>query len=219
MAEQISPEPGRSDQEREFQKFVQETMDYAADVRAKAALATDKFAYAVKYSKAVISEGLSNPHLNDFSDEALERIGMLGVGEQSDLQSRVLEQLVRNDDNSEQFRKILKLAIARVLEEKIELPSSVNEWLQKYLRHELPDTLGIKGRPKKQGFEDLIFQTVQDLVDYHGLNATRNDTGSPTSASDAVAEALCQLKQSPRSYYRVRRIWQSKPGYRFPFQG
>ena len=37
--------------------------------------------------------------------------------------------------------------------------------------------------------------------------ATRNDTNSPESACDAVAEALKQMDESPASYASVKRIW------------
>ncbi|MBR9864877.1 MAG: hypothetical protein GYB24_15675 [Rhodobacteraceae bacterium] len=51
-----------------------------------------------------------------------------------------------------------------------------------------------------------IWNAFSDLVD-KGMNPTRNDTSPPTSACDAVAQAMIELGERPNSYSGVSKVW------------
>jgi hypothetical protein len=207
-------ESGRPARARKFQKYAQYIINYAAEIRAEAAMQPDKFTYAVGYAKEKITQLRANPNYltDDLSDAELERMGMIGFTGQSEFQSRFLEAMVRNDENEEQMRKMFELAIAQALEVNIELSPSVKEWLHKYLRNELPAIKPTRGQPTNRKYQHQISQIVQDIIEYIELDSTRNQTSSKKSAIDAVAVAMRKLGATPSSYHRILKIW-LKHGY------
>lgn len=215
-----SDRPARA---QRFAKWALEVVAYAQELSAAAALAPDKFEFAVDYAKKEISELLEGPKLtDDFSDDELERMGMIGFSRRNQFQSDFLEGMVCNVENDGQVRKMLELATARALEENLELPSSVKEWLLRHLRNELPAAKPNQGRPPNHKFQHRISQIVQDIIEYIGLVPTRDDeieTGKRKNAVDAVVVALRDLQDQsharqdkflqhlPTRYDRIRKLW------------
>jgi len=188
----------------------QDLVDYAAEKKAKAAIQSDKFTYAVSYAKEqiILIRGDESCSTDNFSIGVLERMGMIGFSGQSELQTNFLVSMVAEENDNKQTRAMLRLAIARTLKENIELPSIAKEWLQKYLRDEFPALTPVRGQPPNQRYQHRISQIVQDIVEYIDIKPTRNDaTHSKTSAIDAVANAMCELKKTPNSYDRIKAIW------------
>lgn len=138
----------------------------------------------------------------------------MGFNGPSELQASMLKGMMVNEDGSREVRTSLKLAIARSIDENIELPCIANEWLQKYLRDELPELTPDRGPPTTQKYQHRISQVMAGIVEYIGLEPTRNDEPAPNnennckeSAVDAVVDAMRELGASPSSYSRIKAIW------------
>lgn len=102
--------------------------------------------------------------------------------------------------------EVAKLAVAFQLERGDPLPDVVQKWLIQDLNGEIEKPPEKTGRKKKEWFDILVWIAIQSRVN-DGMTATRNDVSPPTSACDAVAEALVALGLSPRNYAGVKRIW------------
>lgn len=173
-----------------------------------------KYKKAVEYAKSKLSIELEKPSLKfSLPTDELEQIGLMGFVP-SAYQQESMEALIAESEDDPKIREILQLGLARAIEEGIDIPDIASLWLSRLLRRELRTPANTKGRPQNSRLQALIFHTVQDLVDHHEMNPTRNDSSPSTSASDAVADALRQLGQAPSSYDRVRKIWQAKPALR-----
>jgi hypothetical protein len=98
-------------------------------------------------------------------------------------------------------------AVALALERNFELPPLIKDWLLQYLRGQVPKPNGKVGRNNSPYMlKVLMCECVQDLCDM-GLKLGRNDTGESTSACDAVAEAMGELRLSPSTFEGVKRIY------------
>ena len=83
----------------------------------------------------------------------------------------------------------------------------MRDWVADHLQGKVTRS-GRSGRLRAQtlGRDLYIIGAIIELVE-RGLSATRNDVSAPTSACDAVSDALRHLDVSPRSYSSVKRIW------------
>jgi hypothetical protein len=122
---------------------------------------------------------------------------------------------------------LLRLDIARALERDREISPPEKEWLIGFLNGSIEEPRPPVGAPKQPATPLMIFDLVSDLVE-QGLRATRNDASPPTSACDAVAQAIHEVEvggrgsgsarankrfepgKAPKSYGRVKRIWQAE---------
>lgn len=100
----------------------------------------------------------------------------------------------------------LRFGSAQSLVFGFELAPSVKLWIGKYLLGSVERPTAKEGRPSSIGFHILTWQAVDMLVE-RGMTATRNEASPPTSACDAVAEALEKVDLKPNSYDRVKRIY------------
>jgi len=87
-----------------------------------------------------------------------------------------------------------------------ELPATVREWVVEYLQGKKERPIGAPGRKSSIGWHIHIAFAV-DLLVSSGMTALRNDESNETSACDAVARALSELRESPNSFSRVKKIW------------
>lgn len=100
----------------------------------------------------------------------------------------------------------LKEGICFSLERGEALHPDIVQWLLKYLRGEVSRPASKSGAKKAEWWSLRICLAVNELVEA-GLSCMRNDVSEPTSACDAVADALAELGLSPTSYASVKRIW------------
>ena len=167
-----------------------------------ATLGTNSFDYAqaVRRSKTYIQSGLRKEMAKHASGEFMATA--MGVKMLRNEPAR----LVAWAETDAGGFDALRLGIARSLEQGEELHPEALKWLLQHLRGEV-------NRPKaragaKSGFwlHSLIWMAVGTRV-LDGMKATRNDASEPTSACDAVAEALVELGLEPTTFYGVKRIW------------
>jgi hypothetical protein len=119
------------------------------------------------------------------------------------------------EDDSTSF-DILTMVAAAYAETPVLMPEALGRWTAAVLRSE-------KKRPIRRGkFAEgtglrntHIWLTLKWLVQL-GMTATRNDASLPTSACDAVAQALKQLGENPTAYASVKRIWNDFQRWRGP---
>ena len=115
--------------------------------------------------------------------------------------------MINKAENNAANFDILRAIAAGYAESGVLMPEALGQWAAAVLR-------GEKQRPVRHGkFAEgtglrnfCIWEATRRLVK-RGMIATRNDTSPPTSACDAVAEALKQMDESPASYASVKRIW------------
>lgn len=100
----------------------------------------------------------------------------------------------------------LRLGIAYGLERGEELPPDAVQWLVRYLRGEVTRPKARAGRRNESWLHMLIWSAVGCRVQ-NGMKATRNDASEPTSACDAVADAMAELGLEPATFESVKRIW------------
>ena len=100
----------------------------------------------------------------------------------------------------------MRLGIAFFLKQKEALPPEAMEWLVQLLRGELSRPKKRVGASSKASRHNFISHVVGELVS-KGMKATRNDASEPTSACDAVADALAELGLEPATFHGVKRIW------------
>jgi enoyl-CoA hydratase/carnithine racemase len=100
----------------------------------------------------------------------------------------------------------LCLGVAHFLEQGEELPPKALKWLLQQLRGEVARPKARAGAKTEFWLHSLIWIAVGNRV-LDGMKATRNDAGEPTSACDAVAEALEELGLEPATFHSVKRIW------------
>lgn len=110
----------------------------------------------------------------------------------------------------------LRLGVAHAVARGEEIPPEAAEWLALYLRGEIERPHGTPGTHDAEGLHFAIYLAVYTLVQ-SGMQATRNDASEPTSACDAVGEALAALGCTPATFYGVKKVWlavkkQIKPG-------
>lgn len=103
----------------------------------------------------------------------------------------------------------VRVSIANALNDGEQLPPLILEWLISYLRGDLEEPKKRAGRPQNPLSPISIFLAVKECVG-EGMNPTRNDASEPTSACDAVAEALANLGLEPTTYEGVKRVWLKK---------
>ena len=101
-----------------------------------------------------------------------------------------------------------KYGLAELLERGEEIPSEHKRWLIMYLRDELVRPNGKTGRNKNYRLAEAVCKAIEQLAD-QGMSRSRNDTSEPTSACDAVADALGQLELQPSTFHGVKRLWLS----------
>ncbi|MGV8997291.1 MAG: hypothetical protein ACOH12_10140 [Parvibaculaceae bacterium] len=124
----------------------------------------------------------------------------------SDTETQINRMIVEDKDDAAIF-DILSTIAAAYLDSGMCVPEMLGHWAADVL-------LGEKKRPARRGkFEEgtglrntAIWLATRRLV-HRGMIATRNDASAPTSACDAVAEALKLLGESPTTYASVKRIW------------
>jgi hypothetical protein len=118
-----------------------------------------------------------------------------------------IEWLIRRAEDDSTSFDILTVVAAAYAETSVLMPEALVRWTAAVFRSE-------KKRPIRHGkFAEgtglrntHIWLTIRRLVQL-GMVATRNDASPPTSACDAVAEALKQLGENPTTFASVKRIW------------
>ena len=100
----------------------------------------------------------------------------------------------------------LRLGIAYFLEKGEELPPDVLKWLVRHLRGDVNRPKAWAGRKNKHWLHMHIYLAVL-AREREGMTATRNDASESISACDAVADALAELGQKPKTFDGVKRIW------------
>lgn len=166
---------------------------------------TLKFAEAVKRSKTLILSGLSKEMDKVASGEFMAT--SIGVRM---LRHKTAELLAWAGTEAAGF-DALRLGIAHALQHGEELPPDASLWLVQYLRGEVTRPKAQAGRKHEQHLHSLIWIAVTMRV-AEGMKATRNDVSQPTSACDAVAQALSELGLEPTTFFAVKRIWQRFEG-------
>lgn len=102
---------------------------------------------------------------------------------------------------------VLRLGIAHSLEQGEELPPAALTWLVRHLRGELTRPKARAGAKTEFWLHMQVWNSVSWLVAVYDMKATRNDASEPTSACDAVADALAGLGLQPTTFHGVKRIW------------
>ncbi len=115
-------------------------------------------------------------------------------------------ELIEKAKNDPDYFDAIRFGIAIHLRIEKELPQVILDWLIDYLRGKRKRPRKAAGRGISLGLHVIIAGVVQVLVD-RGMHATRNDASSATSACDAVAEALSDLKMTPTSFGGVKAVW------------
>jgi enoyl-CoA hydratase/carnithine racemase len=100
----------------------------------------------------------------------------------------------------------LRLGVAYALEQGEELPPEVLQWLVRHLRGKAARPKARAGAKSVLWLHIIIWNSVGNFVS-DGMKATRNDASEPTSACDAVADALVELGLEPATFHSVKRIW------------
>lgn len=105
-----------------------------------------------------------------------------------------------------------KLTAIELIAQRRELPYPLSNWLIDYLAGEIVEPKRPKrfsrGWPGEHTERDAeIHAVVVDLVAVGFEPATRGDISSPTSACDAVARAMTELRIPPGSYKEIKRIY------------
>ena len=103
----------------------------------------------------------------------------------------------------------LQLSVAHKIERGEKLPPDATVWLVQYLRGEVFRPKARAGRKTEDWLHQCIYRAVYSRVTLDGMTATRNDASKPTSACDAVAEALAELGEEPATFHGVKRVWQN----------
>ena len=118
-----------------------------------------------------------------------------------------ISQMINSADNRADSFDVLAVVSEKYFETDRLMPKVLAQWAAAMMR-------GEKKRPKRNGKfangtlerNTYIWPVTRKLVE-SGMMATRNDESPPTSACDAVAEALKQLGENPTAYASVKRIW------------
>lgn len=115
--------------------------------------------------------------------------------------------LIELSKTDPRFLETLRLGIADQLEANKNLHPKLVVWLIGYLRAEYGPVKGKPGRREASRLHRIVVDAIQELVD-SGWKATRNDeTSSPTSACDILAEALRDSGLTPTTFKGVKGIW------------
>lgn len=129
--------------------------------------------------------------------------------------SRKPHNLVANAQTDAESHDLLRLGIAEALslepgapwqKDFADMRDDIRAWLIDYLRGNAPRPKGKAGALDKRALHQRIHIVVAGLV-LDGMNATRNDASEPTSACDAVADALAELGLEPATFHGVKRVW------------
>ncbi len=126
--------------------------------------------------------------------------------EGSEMISKNPTELIEKAKNDPDYFDAIRFGIAVHLVIKKELPQIILDWLIEHLRGKTKRPRRAAGRGISLGLHVTVAQVVQVLVD-RGMHATRNDASPATSACDAVAEALSDLKMTPNSFEGVKAVW------------
>lgn len=105
-----------------------------------------------------------------------------------------------------------KLTAIELIAQRGELPLQLTEWLIGYLADEIHEPKRPKrfsrSWPGEHTERDIeIHAVVCELLKEGAMTPTRNDVSSPTSACDAVAQAMTELGVPPSSYKEIKRIF------------
>ena len=127
-----------------------------------------------------------------------------------------ISQMINGADNCADSFDFLAVVSAEYLETGRLMPKVLAQWAAAMMR-------GEKKRPVRNG-RFANGTSVRNLYIWLAINtlvkremvATRNDESPPTSACDAVAEALKQLGENPTAYASVKRIWNDFQRWRGP---
>ncbi|MEJ6501408.1 MAG: hypothetical protein QNL54_07895 [Rhodobacterales bacterium] len=111
--------------------------------------------------------------------------------------------LMENDDALSQ--DVLREALAARVESGRPIPAEFREHASAFMRGELG--LNRKAGIKEKSYLHSRIVWAVAWLTHEGLAATRNDRSEPTSACDAVADALAELSLSPMTFASVKRIW------------
>ena len=122
-------------------------------------------------------------------------------------------------DKPQSFDKALN-EIAFLMERDGDLPIQIRQWLVRYLRGKIERPKGKVGRDEySYSLKLVVHECVSDLnlhfnssldlplYSFKGLQLARNVEGKPTSACDAVAQAMGELKLSPSTFEGIKRIY------------
>ncbi len=115
-------------------------------------------------------------------------------------------ELIEKAKNDPDYFDAIRFGIALHLRIEKELPQIILDWLIEHLQGKTKRPRKAAGRGISLGLHVTVAQVVQVLVD-RGMNATRNDVSSATSACDAVATALSELGMTPKSFEGVKAVW------------
>lgn len=158
------------------------------------------FAEAVRRSKKLIQSGLREEMAQHASGEFMATT--MGVRMLRYESAQLLDWAEADAGGFD----VLLLGIAYSLEQGEELPPEALQWLLRYLRGDVTRPKARAGRKNEFWLHSMIWVAVGSRV-LDGMNATRNDASEPTSACDAVAEALAELGLEPATFHGVKRIW------------
>ena len=161
-----------------------------------------EFREAVRRSKKLIASGLTPEMAAHASGQFMATT--LGA---SMLRNKPDELLAWAKSNADGF-DALCLGVAHAVERGFdeELTQEIRKWLAGILRGEVQRPKARAGRGSGGWLHHLIWIAVSSRVG-DGMSATRNDASEPTSACDAVAEALAELGLEPATFHGVKRVW------------
>lgn len=103
----------------------------------------------------------------------------------------------------------LKWEIGRKIQRGWKVEPEYMSWLGDVLTETIEQPKKKRGVRSNSSTALDVFHAVTCLVDA-GVTATRNDASEPTSACDAVADAMEKLGRKPASPERVKKIWLNK---------
>ncbi|MCL7404462.1 hypothetical protein MWN63_00515 [Paradonghicola geojensis] len=163
---------------------------------------------AVQISMQLIRAGLDNELL------FVENMGSVFTGDPELILTRIgigiirenPEEILEFSNKSHNNFNAIKHAVACMIEYNEVLPPEVRTWVSGVLKGEIKCPPRRRGPSSKDWSSVLIWVAVRNLVD-RGMIATRNDATPAISACDAVADALCDLGQTPQTFDGVKKIW------------
>lgn len=122
------------------------------------------------------------------------------------------ESAIREAETDRFAFNLLRYVSAKYIESGGAPPPPIRFWLSDFLNGLRVEPPRKRGRPTGEVHHFVVRQAVRLLVDA-GLQATRNDErrGNNDTACDAVAKAMSNLKLTPSSYSKVKRIWLDNP--------
>ncbi|MET4100626.1 hypothetical protein ABIE58_000037 [Roseovarius sp. MBR-78] len=155
---------------------------------------------AVKTSKSLIQSGLGEK----FEDHKSGRHFNMSMGVTL-IRSKPDKLLAWAKADPAGF-EALRLGVAHALEHGEDFAPEIHDWLVQFLRGEADRPKASAGRHGNHWLHQLIMMVVYALVS-QGMTATRNDASEPTSACDAMADALSELGMEPATFHGVKRVW------------